>query len=278
MNLFEGNEYQKWVATKMRKFDTSELTLLAPALGLCTEAGEAGDIVKKHVLHNRPASLDAIRKELGDVLFYLAAFANAFSLSLTEICQANYMKLEARYPDGFDPARAHSSGEKPAEEQKAIEPAVDYEERWNVDTKEEGCSSTHYVVSNGRVYFCDAKGTVDRTAFIFSSVSGMLEYWRDGGCEPYRCNARGRRLPSRDAAPPPSTPGYKVFIASFSLADVDRTYTYVWEGSPVSRVRANQLISLADFTRTLWQPGRIVFYIPEEATPSAEPWPDSAGE
>ena len=59
------------------------------------------DIIKKAVFHGHLLSPDAIKKELGDVLFYVAAIASTLHINLDEIAQGNVEKLLRRYPDGF---------------------------------------------------------------------------------------------------------------------------------------------------------------------------------
>lgn len=76
--------------------------LLLSALGLTGEAGEFADRVKKIVFHDHPltdevAKLDA---EAGDVLWYLARYAEWRGKSLTDLARENVAKLLARYPDG----------------------------------------------------------------------------------------------------------------------------------------------------------------------------------
>jgi NTP pyrophosphatase (non-canonical NTP hydrolase) len=75
--------------------------LCMAALGLCGESGEASEHVKKHVFHRRELHLDDVKKELGDVLWYLAVFAHLCGLDLETIAAANVKKLQERYPDGF---------------------------------------------------------------------------------------------------------------------------------------------------------------------------------
>ena len=72
------------------------------ALGIAGEAGEYCELIKKHTFHGKkPLDLDAARKELGDVLYYVAMAAKNLSLSLDEVARANVEKLRGRYPDGF---------------------------------------------------------------------------------------------------------------------------------------------------------------------------------
>lgn len=97
MNL---NDYQV-AAMRTRGGKTDADLLMLSTLGLCGEAGEFAEIVKKHVFHGREMDRGRAADELGYVLWYLAACAEALGLRLDEIAQANMVKLRARYPDGF---------------------------------------------------------------------------------------------------------------------------------------------------------------------------------
>lgn len=73
------------------------------ALGLAGETGEVVDLLKKHLFHDQPLDMVALKKELGDVLWYLAAIAESYGLSLRDIAEVNIEKLRVRYPNGFNP-------------------------------------------------------------------------------------------------------------------------------------------------------------------------------
>ena len=63
---------------------------------------------KKPAVHATPLNHDALVKELGDCLWYIAAFATVLDLNLDDIAQRNIDKLRARYPEGFDPERSRN--------------------------------------------------------------------------------------------------------------------------------------------------------------------------
>ena len=71
-----------------------------PTLGLCGEAGEVADKVKK-VLRDRQGNFSSeviadLQLELGDVLWYVAQLATELGLELEQIAQANLDKLASR--------------------------------------------------------------------------------------------------------------------------------------------------------------------------------------
>ena len=70
------------------------------ALGL-GEAGEAQDIIKKHLFHGHQLDRNALIKELGDQLFYIAWIADQIGSSLDDVAQTNVTKLQRRYEHGF---------------------------------------------------------------------------------------------------------------------------------------------------------------------------------
>ena len=80
--------------------------LLTAALGLTAESGEFTEIVKKMILQGKPYNEDNIfhmKRELGDICWYLAQACMALDTTFDEIIEMNVEKLESRYPGGsFD--------------------------------------------------------------------------------------------------------------------------------------------------------------------------------
>lgn len=106
------NEYQKLAlrTEKSAEANWSSLVrnerLMNGLMGLNGEAGEAIDILKKHLFQDHEFDLEHLAKELGDVAWYLAVSADALGYSLEEILSMNVEKLRARYPDGFEAERS----------------------------------------------------------------------------------------------------------------------------------------------------------------------------
>jgi len=100
------NEYQKLAMTTLNPELNKKDVLINGVMGLCGEAGEAIDIVKKWLAQGHELDKQKLAKELGDIAWYLAETATALDLSLEEILAANIEKLKKRYPEGFSPERS----------------------------------------------------------------------------------------------------------------------------------------------------------------------------
>ena len=77
-------------------------------LGLSGEVGEFNDIMKKIIFHEADFDEEHLKKELGDICWYVAMMCEAFGWNLDEIMQMNVNKLKNRYPEGFDIERANN--------------------------------------------------------------------------------------------------------------------------------------------------------------------------
>lgn len=100
------NEYQQLAMITLNPALDRRDVLINGVMGLCGEAGEAIDIVKKHLAQGHTLDREGLVKELGDVAWYLAETAYALDIPLEDVLQRNIDKLRARYPDGFDPERS----------------------------------------------------------------------------------------------------------------------------------------------------------------------------
>lgn len=81
--------------------------------GVSGETGELSEMIKKGVFHGLPDLLDPIKvkKELGDILYYVTMMAQLFGLTLEDVAETNNRKLAARYPEGFVLGGGNRTGE-----------------------------------------------------------------------------------------------------------------------------------------------------------------------
>ena len=110
VNQVTSEESKDGVAFVNRLRDLEEESdihrLLTGAVGICAEGGEFMEIVKKIIFQGKPYNEDNIfhmKRELGDVMWYVAQVCIALDISLDDICDMNIEKLSKRFPDGhFD--------------------------------------------------------------------------------------------------------------------------------------------------------------------------------
>lgn len=102
------DEYQKKSRKTVLYSDVKVLknskSFIYPVLGLVGETGEVADKLKK-ILRNNNGELneearEELKKELGDVLWYLSQLATELNLSLDEIAKKNIEKVFSRLERG----------------------------------------------------------------------------------------------------------------------------------------------------------------------------------
>ena len=80
--------------------------LLTAAVGMSAESGEFIEVVKKMIFQGKPVNeenLFHLKRELGDVMWYVAQACMALDTSFDEIVEMNVEKLKKRYRGGeFD--------------------------------------------------------------------------------------------------------------------------------------------------------------------------------
>lgn len=125
-----GNEYQKLASRtndglatdrlydKMHLIDYCNMVtpfenrdlggVLNACLGLAGEVGELNDMIKKWVFHEKELDETHLKKELGDVMWYVAMMCQSMGWGLDDVLQMNIDKLIARYPEGFDVIKANN--------------------------------------------------------------------------------------------------------------------------------------------------------------------------
>lgn len=91
-------------AEKTALYPRKGKNIFYPTLGLVGEAGEVADKVSKIIRDDNevitPERRASLIKELGDVLWYLAAVSGELGVSLDEIAKENLHKLASRQERG----------------------------------------------------------------------------------------------------------------------------------------------------------------------------------
>lgn len=92
------NDYQ--IESQKTAIYPEHLKIIYPALGLAGETGEVCDKIKKiyrdHGGEFTEGKIEEIKKELGDVLWYIQAIAQDLGLSFNDIAESNLEKLHSR--------------------------------------------------------------------------------------------------------------------------------------------------------------------------------------
>ncbi len=95
------NEYQKQASRTIN----NELTRLQKEYhalhGIVGEIGEIHSLYQK-AYQGHEYTEEHMKKEFGDLLWFIAEYCTANEWSLEEIMQMNIDKLKARFPEGFD--------------------------------------------------------------------------------------------------------------------------------------------------------------------------------
>jgi NTP pyrophosphatase (non-canonical NTP hydrolase) len=107
----DANEYQTLAMRTETPGRERRTRLINAALGLCGEAGEFADALKKAEFHGHTLDEAELQKELGDVLWYAALACDALGVSMGEVMAQNIEKLRARYPHGFSHERSKNREE-----------------------------------------------------------------------------------------------------------------------------------------------------------------------
>ena len=100
-----SSEYSKLVErlNELERQGADVSRLMTAAFGMSAEAGEFTEVVKKIFLQGKPYTEENVfhmKRELGDLCWYLAQACMALDITFEEVLEMNYQKLSARYPEG----------------------------------------------------------------------------------------------------------------------------------------------------------------------------------
>lgn len=101
----ELNQYQELAARTINKELTWKQQGRHALYGMASEVGEIQGVYQKKY-QGHPFDEDGVKKEVGDLLWFVAEYCTAHGWTLEEIATANIEKLMKRYPEGFDAERS----------------------------------------------------------------------------------------------------------------------------------------------------------------------------
>ena len=97
----------------VKNLTPEQASLWHMATGIGGEAGEIEDVIKKHVIYQKPLDVENVKEELGDLLFYMSNLMQSVGLSFKEVLQHNIDKLSVRYSSGkYSNAQAQERADK----------------------------------------------------------------------------------------------------------------------------------------------------------------------
>lgn len=98
-------EYQDLAARTINQDLTAKGQGMHSLHGMVGEIGEIHSIYQKRY-QGHEFNEEHMKKELGDLMWFIAEYCTAHKFSLDDICQVNIDKLKERYPDGFEAERS----------------------------------------------------------------------------------------------------------------------------------------------------------------------------
>lgn len=100
-----ANEYQRLAARTIDKKMDNESVMYHALHGMVGEIGEIHSIFQK-VYQGHDMDDEHLKKECGDLLWFIAEFCTAREWTLESVMEMNIEKLKKRYPEGFSAERS----------------------------------------------------------------------------------------------------------------------------------------------------------------------------
>lgn len=100
-----GNEYQKLAERTMDTNTPARVQELHALHGMVGEIGEIHSLYQKQI-QGHDFNDEHAKKEVGDLLWFIAEYCTVNNWELEDIMQMNIEKLRKRYPNGFDTERS----------------------------------------------------------------------------------------------------------------------------------------------------------------------------
>lgn len=81
----------------IEQMNEDKMDLIHAVMGVCGEAGELLDAVKKAAVYDKPLDRENVVEELGDMEFYLEQLRQRLGITREETLDHNIAKLSVRY-------------------------------------------------------------------------------------------------------------------------------------------------------------------------------------
>ena len=99
------NLYQEMASRTINKNLNRNAQRKHALFGMVGEIGELHSLYQK-VYQGHKFDVDHAKKELGDLMWFIAEYCTANGWKLDDICETNIEKLMGRYPEGFSSERS----------------------------------------------------------------------------------------------------------------------------------------------------------------------------
>jgi len=113
MEIKTFSEYQSEAIKTAKQFEEKNMALAYSVLGITGETGEVSEIIKKHIRGDGELDILKLKKEIGDVIWYIARLCDALEITMEECAQINILKLRKRHGETFT---GHGNRETPETE------------------------------------------------------------------------------------------------------------------------------------------------------------------
>lgn len=104
------NEYQELAGRTINTKLTADQQMMHSLYGLSGELGEIHSLFQK-VYQGHKLDIEHLKKEIGDLLWFVAELCTSRGWDMDDIAQMNIDKLRARYPKGFDAEKSLNRAE-----------------------------------------------------------------------------------------------------------------------------------------------------------------------
>ena len=139
-------------------------------LGLCTEAAELADAIKKHIFYGRELDKVNLVEEVGDILWYASIVLDACQSSFEDAMDKNIAKLRKRYPQGIFSASKAINRNVKAEREVLEEESIN----WHAEGYKDGkAAASCHGGTRGAKWHADGKRLQGQSAYEY--IDGFNE-------------------------------------------------------------------------------------------------------